>query len=73
MDEKLKEKLRKTLYAYLGFNEKDGTYLYWLTRVKEAFAVGNMTFDDFVEVDEDFVEEIIALFDEVMYPKEPDI
>lgn len=64
MNEKFKEQLRQKLYSYLGFNGKDGTYLYWLTRVKEAFAIGTMSLDDFVEVDEEFVEEIIKIVED---------
>lgn len=66
MNEELKEKLRQKLYDYLGFDGKDGTYLHWLTRVKEAYAVGTMTLDDFVEVDETFIDEIVELVEEVL-------
>ena len=32
---------------------------YQLTRVKEAFQIGTMTFDDFVEWDEEHVDDLI--------------
>jgi len=50
-----KEKLVEKLYNYFGFNSKDGTYIYNLTRVKSAFNVGTMTLDDFEEIDDDFI------------------
>jgi hypothetical protein len=53
-----KDKLVEGLYDHLGFNGKDGTYIYCLTRVKEAFGYGTMALDDFVEVDGDFVGEL---------------
>lgn len=44
----------------LGLSDSylDGTYLYWLTRVKSAFAIGTMTLDDFEEVDDELLENI---------------
>jgi uncharacterized membrane protein len=53
-----KDELAEKLEDYFGFNGSDGTYFYWLTRVKEAFHVGTMTLDDFVEIDGDFVDEL---------------
>lgn len=53
-----KEALVEKLYDFLGFNGNDGTYIYSLTRVKEAFHVGTMTLDDFVEIDDEFVHDL---------------
>lgn len=53
-----KEKLMEKLYEHLGFNGRDGTYIYCLTRVKEAFGYGTMSLDDFVEIDEEFVSDL---------------
>ena len=39
-------------------NSKDGTYVYNLTRVKEAFGYGTMTIDDFEEIDSIFIDEL---------------
>jgi hypothetical protein len=64
----IKAKAEKKLYEHLGFNGVDGTYIYCLTRVKEAFHVGTMTLDDFVEVDEEFVGELAELFAEMVLP-----
>jgi hypothetical protein len=60
--QEIKDKVESELYEHLGFDEVDGTYIYCLTRVKEAFHVGTMTLDDFVEVDGDFVGELVDLF-----------
>lgn len=64
----IKEDAMKRLYEHLGFDGVDGTYIYILTRVKEAFHVGTMTLDDFVEVDDDFVGELADLFAEMAKP-----
>lgn len=53
-----KEELMQQLYEHLGFNGTEGTYIYILTRVKEAFSYGTMTLHDFVEIDGDFVGEL---------------
>lgn len=53
-----KEKLMDLLFDHLGFNGKDGTYIFCLTRVKEAFGYGTMSLDDFVEIDEEFVADL---------------
>lgn len=60
--DEIKAEAEKKLFEHLGFDGVDGTYLYWLSRVKEAFHVGTMTLDDFVEVDGDFVGELADLF-----------
>lgn len=50
-----KEKLIELLNEY--FNISD-TSAYWLTRVKEAFSYGTVTLDDFVEFDDETVEDL---------------
>ena len=35
------------------------SYSYNLTRVKEAFAIGTVSLDDFVEFDEEFIDDIV--------------
>lgn len=59
MNDKLQQ-IRNILASHFGLTDEwqDGTYLYHLTRDKEAFHVGTMTLDDFVEVDEDFLNEV---------------
>jgi hypothetical protein len=59
MNDKLQQ-IRNILASHFGLTDEweDGTYLYHLTRVKEAFHVGTMTLDDFVEVDEEFLNEV---------------
>lgn len=52
------ENLAQKLFDYFGFNYKDGTYIYSLTRVKSAFHVDTMTLDDFKEIDEEFVYDL---------------
>lgn len=58
-----KESLVNMLVDWFGLNDRDGTYFYNLTRVKEAFGYGTMTLDDFTEVEYDQVAE---LADEVL-------
>ncbi|WP_346938079.1 hypothetical protein [uncultured Clostridium sp.] len=53
-----RNKLIELLMEFFGFDGSDGTYWYWLTRVKEAFAVGTMTLDDFVEMENETLEEL---------------
>lgn len=55
------EELRNQIADILGLSDNcvDGTYLYWLTRVKEAFGLGLITLDDFVEVDEELLDDIM--------------
>ena len=45
------------------------SYIYDLTRVKEAFAIGTMSFDDFVEWDESRIAELVDEF--IAWLKEP--
>ena len=54
----MKEKILQALLEYFCFNGKDGTYAYNLTRVKEAFAYGTVTLDDFEEFTEEQMEEL---------------
>jgi hypothetical protein len=56
--EMTKENLYEILVDFFGLNGSDGTYVYDLTRVKEAFGVGTMTLEDFVEFDEERVDEL---------------
>jgi hypothetical protein len=66
--DEIKAEAEKKLFEHLGFDGVDGTYIYCLTRVKEAFHVGTMTLDDFVEVDGDFVAELADMFVEMTKP-----
>ena len=66
--EEIKKGIEEKLYEHLGFNGVDGTYIYILTRVKEAFGYGTMTLDDFVEIDGDFVGELADLITEIQAP-----
>ncbi len=51
-----RDKLIEVLLDYFDIG-KD-CYTYNLTRVKEAFQVGTMTFDDFVELDEENITDL---------------
>ena len=59
MTDKL-EQIKKILASHFGLTDEcpDGTYLYRLNRVKSAFHVGTITLDDFVEVDDEFLNEV---------------
>ncbi|AJA41454.1 hypothetical protein AXJ14_gp135 [Geobacillus virus E3] len=59
MSDKLQQ-IRNILASHFGLTDEneDGTYLYHLTRSKEAFSYGTMTLDDFIEVDEEFLDEV---------------
>lgn len=50
-----REKLVELLAKYFTIGD---SYAYNLTRVKEAFAVGTVTIDDFVEFDDEVVADI---------------
>lgn len=50
-----REKLMEVLSNYFEIGD---SYTYELNRVKEAFWVGTMTFDDFVEWDEDNIADL---------------
>lgn len=56
----LEEEVKNKIASVVGLTDEweDGTYLYYLTRVKSAFALGTMTLDDFEEVNYELVEEI---------------
>lgn len=54
----MKEKVLQALLDYFCFNDEDGTYAYNLTRVKEGFAYGTVTLDDFEEFTEEQMEEL---------------
>lgn len=49
-------KLKDTL---MGYFEIGDSYVYNLTRVKEAFQVGTMSLADFVEWDEDNIDDLV--------------
>ena len=51
----LEETLKNILKEYFSTGD---SYTYELTRVKKAFAIGTMTFDDFVEWNEDNIEDL---------------
>lgn len=58
------EEKRKALIEYFSkWADIGDSYIFDLTRVKEAFAIGTMDFDDFVEWDE---ERIAMLVDEFL-------
>lgn len=59
-DKERLEEIKEAIAHQLGLTDDwmDGTYLYQLTRAKSAFSVGTMTFDDFVEVDEELLNDI---------------
>ena len=51
----IRDKLIELLAKYFTIGD---SYAYNLTRVKEAFAVGTVTIDDFVEFDDDTIADI---------------
>lgn len=56
----MEEEIKNKIASVIGLTDEweDGTYLYYLTRVKSAFALGTMILDDFEEVNYELVEEI---------------
>lgn len=54
-----KEDMVEILSSYFGLYTHDGTYTYELTRVKEAFDLGTMSLDDFEEIDEEWVRDLV--------------
>ena len=50
-----RERLLSILRSYFNIGD---SYTFELTRVKTAFAIGTMTFDDFVEWDEDNIDDL---------------
>lgn len=57
------EKLRQLLTEYFNIGD---SYAYWLTRVKEAFAYGTVTLDDFEEFTEESIDDIIEFIQKKM-------
>lgn len=57
------EKLRQLLVEYFNIGD---SYAYWLTRVKEAFAYGTVTLDDFEEFTEESIDDIIEFIQKKM-------
>lgn len=53
-----KEKLVEFLTNYFGLNNSEGSYTYELTRVKSAFVVDTMSFEDFEEFEEKHIEDL---------------
>ena len=51
------EKLKDILMDY--FDIKNDVYAYNLTREKEAFSIGTMSFDDFEEFNEETIDDIV--------------
>ena len=51
-----KDKLKELLMKYFTIGD---SYSYNLIRVKEAFVTGTVTLDDFVEFDEEFIDDIV--------------
>lgn len=56
-----REKLKEILMQYFDIGD---SYAYNLTRVKEGFAVGTITIDDFEEFTEEIINDIVEyIFD----------
>ena len=51
-----KEKLKEILMQYFNIGD---SYTYNLMRVKEGFAVGTVTLDDFEEFDEEIIDDLV--------------
>lgn len=52
--------MRKALIEYFSdWADIGDSYIFDLTRIKSAFAIGTMSFDDFVEWDEDRIAELV--------------
>lgn len=51
-----KKELKEKLMEYFTIGNSDA---YWLTRVKEARQYGTLTIDDFVEFEEDTIDDIV--------------
>lgn len=51
-----RDKVKELLMKYFTIGD---SYSYNLTRVKEAFAVGTVSLEDFVEFDEEFIDDIV--------------
>jgi len=61
-----RDQIAEKLNEFFDINSKDGTYVYNLTRVKEAFGYGTMTIDDFEEIDEVFIYELADFILEII-------
>lgn len=57
------DKLRQLLTEYFNIGD---SYAHWLTRVKEAFAYGTVTLDDFEEFTEESIDDIIEFIQKKM-------
>ena len=68
-------KKRELLTDYFcKWAEIGDSYIYDLTRVKSAFSIGTMSFDDFVEWDEERIKTLVDEFLDWLYgPNESDI
>lgn len=53
-----KDELTAWLSEFFGINDTDGTYAYWLTRVKAGFHHDTVTLDDYVEFDDETVDQL---------------
>ena len=53
-----REDLANWLFEFFGMNGQQGTYCYHLTRTKEAFSYGTVSLDDFVEFDDETVNDL---------------
>lgn len=51
-----RDKLKELLMKYFTIGD---SYSYNLTRVKEAFAIGTVSLEDFIEFDEEFIDDIV--------------
>ena len=51
-----KDKLKDLLMEYFTIGD---SYSYNLTKVKEAFAIGTVCLEDFVEFDEEVIDDIV--------------
>lgn len=47
----IEQKIDEIINKQFSIDSKYGSYIYHLTRAKEAFEVGTMTFDDFTEIE----------------------
>lgn len=52
-----REKLKDILMQYFDIGD---SYTYNLTRVKEGFVVGTVTIDDFEELSEEIIDDIVG-------------
>ncbi len=50
-EKSIEEVVEELIDEQFGLNSKYGSYIYHLTRDKQAFEIGTMTLDDFMEID----------------------